>query len=204
MPLGDAEVVNMALSHIGIGSEVSSVETEASQEAQAARRFLGPAREEILRSFPWPFATKFAVLGLVATAPTEIDEEWGFSYRYPSDCVKLRRIRSGSRNDTHETRVPYKIGQDTDGLLIYTDFQTAEIEYTKRETNMARWPYDATLALSYRLAAYFAPRLTDGDPRQMRILVAQLYRLSLQVAQANALGEEQHDTVPKSDLENAR
>lgn len=200
----EVEICNMALSHIGVGEEIQDLATESSEEARACRRFYEPARDELLRSFPWPFATKWADLGLVASAPTESGEEWGFKYRYPSDCLKLRRIVTGARQDTQESVIPFKVARDASGLLIYTDQEDAEVEYTFREEDPGRFPYDFALALSYRLGAYLAPRLSKADPLRLGQLCLQLFAISGQIARANALGEEQHEYEGTSDIENAR
>jgi hypothetical protein len=187
-----------------VGEEIQDLETESSEEARACRRFFEPARDELLRSFPWPFATKWADLGLVTDGPTESGEEWGKSYRMPPDCLRVRRIVTGSRQDTVDTTIPFKIARDASGLLIYTDQAEPEIEYTMREEDAGRFPYDFALALSYRLGAYLAPRLAKADPQRLGTLCLQLFQISGQIARSNALGEEHHDKPPVSDFESAR
>src|SRR5688572_11149621 len=108
----ETEIANLALSHLGVGKEIANLETERSQEAVACRRFYDTARDATLRDFSWPFATKIAVLGLIEADP---NDEWDYSYRYPSDCLQLRRILSGVRNDTRDSRVPFKLAHDDSG-----------------------------------------------------------------------------------------
>ena len=102
------EVANMAISNLGTGKEIGNIDTENSQEASACRRFFDIALEAVLRDFAWPFANVTASAGLVDTNPTT---EWGFSYRYPTSCLRLIRILSGVRNDTRQSRAPLKIGK---------------------------------------------------------------------------------------------
>src|SRR5438046_2758921 len=97
MPLSSTtEIANMAISLIGIAKEIANLDSENSAEAKACRRFFANVRDTVLGDFPWPFATKFATLSLVQTDP---NDDWGFSYNYPSDALKIRRILSGIRND---------------------------------------------------------------------------------------------------------
>ncbi len=194
------EIANMALSHLGIGKEIADLDTENSQDSRACRRFFNDARQAVLRDFPWPFATKFATLGLVSAPPTETTE-WKFSYRYPADCLKFRRIpNADSRIETADTRVVYREGQDSQGRLIYTDQDLATCEYTIDVTGVENYSSDFVIALSLRLAAYIAPRLTAGDPFKMGERALKLYLYELQIARANAIGEEQPDRPIESEF----
>lgn len=195
------QICNLAISHIGIGNEISSLETDRSAEAAACRRYFDIALENILSDFPWPFATKFIALGLVELNPTN---EWSYSYRYPSDCLKIRRILSGIRNDTRQSRVPYKIAQDDNGSLIYTDMSEALIEYTVRLSDVERLPSDVVLAMSYYLASLIAPRILGSDRFEMVKRALQLYEAYIGEAKASAANEEQADEEVYSEFERVR
>ena len=197
----NTEIANMALSDLGNGKEIANLENEKSAEASVMRRFYTPALETTQRDFPWPFTTKFATLALVEEDPTT---EWAFSYRYPSDCLKLRRILSGTRNDTRASRTPYKIGSDEQGILIYTDQPDAEIEYTKRETDEGRFPADFTLAFAHRLAMYAAPRICGEDPFKMGEKAARLYFFEIATAKATSVNEQQDEEEPDASSIQAR
>ena len=201
MATSETEICNLALSHLGIAKEIANLETENSAEANAMRRFYVTARDETLREFAWPFATKQVALGLVEEDPTD---EWGFSYRYPSDAVALRRILSGIRNDNRQSRAAYRITRDDDGLLVYTDIEDAELEYTMRETDVLRFPSDFVMALSFLLAWLTAPRLAGGDPFKLAQRALQLYEVELSKARAMAAGEEQPEEPPASEFERMR
>jgi hypothetical protein len=195
------EIANLALSHLGVGSEISDLDMERSQEALACRRFYSTARNATLRDFPWPFATKIAALGLIEEDP---NDEWGYSYQYPSDCLDAIRILSGIRNDNRQSRVPYKLANGDSGQVIFTDQEDAELEYTKLETDTSRYPPDFVLALSLRLAAYIAPRLTGGDPFKVGTRAFQMYEAELNRAKASGTEENQAEEDPESELIRAR
>lgn len=195
------EICNLALSHLGVGKEIANLTTERSEESAACRRFYESARDAVLRDYPWPFTTKISALGLVAADP---NDEWGFSYRYPTDALKLRRIPSGIRNDNRQSRVPFKLAQDSSGLIIYTDAENAQIEYTARSEDPGLYPADFVMALSFRLAVYIAPRVTGGDPFKMGDRARTMYQYELQMAQGNATNEEQAEEVPDAELIRAR
>lgn len=195
------DICNMAISHLGISKDIANVTTEQSAEAKACRRFYDIAREAVLKDYNWPFATKVAVLNLVESNP---NDEWTYSYRYPSDCLYARRILSGFRDDTELTRIPYKITQDDTGILIYTDRQDAELEYTLNTDNYDIFSADFKLALSYRLAHYIAARLTAGDPYSLGDKCLQKYVLEIQKASANAFNEDKSSLPLTTDSIQAR
>lgn len=190
-------ILNIALGHIGISKEVGSIETESSEEAKAGRRYYDVALNTIVRSSPWPFLTKITTLPLIEEEP---NTEWGYSYRYPSDCKFIRRILSGIRNDDRQTRAPYRIAQDAGGLVMFTDQEDVEVEYTVTADNEALYPNDFVLALSYLLASLMAPRLTSGDQFKLGDKAFQKYVFAVQNAEANAFNEEQDEEVPEGEF----
>ena len=194
-------IANLALSHLGSGKEVQDLDTENSDEANAIRRFYNEARNKVLRDFNWPFATKFADLTLVETTP---NTEWGYSYRYPSDCIHLRRVRSGIRNDNRQSRQPYKIGKDATGKLIFTDLDSAKVEYTELVEAVELYDSNFVMALSYLLAVYAAPRVTGDDPFNLGDKAMRNYSMEIENAKSNAFNEEQPDRVVESEFIRSR
>lgn len=195
MASSNTEIANLALSHIGVGKEIANLDTEKSQEAVAIRRFYDTLLDRTLRQFPWPFARKEIALALVRETP---DGEYRLEFRYPSDCVWFRRVKSGIRTDTRQTRARYRISRDDSGLLILTDQENAEAEFTFRETDTGRYPSDFTMAFSYLIAYTVAPRLTKGDPFKLQRSVLGLFFQEVSAARAAAANEEQLDEQPDS------
>lgn len=201
MVTSEASICNIALSHLGIGIEIQNLATDPDANAQACRRFYEISRDELLRDFSWPWATKYATLALVQTEPTS---EWAYSYRYPSDCISLRRLLSGTRLDTQQSKEPYRVGQDSQGKLIYSDMVDPQIEYTVRVTDVSRFPDDFAMALAFKMAMYLAPRVTKGDPFKLSNRATELYALWISNAKANAGNEETPDQEPDSEFQRAR
>lgn len=192
------QIWNLALGALANGSEVQS-ESDNSANANACRRFYPQALGRVLEDFPWPFAKTIATLGLVETDPTP---EWGFSYRYPSDCVTARRIVSATdslRNPGPAQIIPYQIGRDTTGPLIYCDLEDASLEYTSNGVDVTQFSASFTDAVAYRLASIIAPRVTGGDPSNLAAKAYQLYLAACSAAQANALNETQPDQAPAAE-----
>lgn len=192
----------MAISHLGIGKEIANLETEKSQEAIACRRFYETAKEGVLADLDWTFATKFTTLNLVEE--NEAGSEWRYTYKYPVDCIAMRRILSGTRVDTQESRIPFRIVTDASGLIIYTDQPNAEAEYTfnVKSTNLFSAEFD--LALSFRLAALVGAKLTGGDPFKIKQDMLRQYEIELGRAKKKNMNEETQPKFPESDLIRAR
>lgn len=190
-------ICNMALSHLGISKEIAIFDTEKSEEAGACRRYYDEALYRTLRDFHWPFATKIDALALVGTDP---NTEWSYSYRCPTDCIDVRRILSGDRNDTRQSRVPFRIAQDIAGLLIFTDTTEAEMEYTIKAENPLYYPSDFIMAFSFYLAFLIAPRITGGDQFKLGDRALKLYVGELMMTKKKALNEAQIDEEPASEF----
>lgn len=197
----EVQICNLALGHCGVSTPIASLD-EASKEAQACKLFFEQERDTVLRDFPWPFATRIAALALVEEAP---NSEWAFSYRYPTDCLRLRRVLNpAGRNDSRQSRLSYRLANDTQGTLILTDEAEASIEYTVRISNAGLFSPDFVSALALRLAAMIAPQLTGGDPFKLGERALRLYILAMGTAQASALNEEQADDAPDAEYIRAR
>lgn len=191
-----ASICNMALGHIGVSSQITDLDTDASKEALACRVFYEQCRDEVLRAFPWPFATKIEALTLVEEDP---NDEWAYSYRYPDGCLKIRRLLSGTRNDTQNTLARYRVVRDDVGRLVYADLEDATAEYTTLVDAADQFDTDFARALSYYLAASIAPQLAGID-KPYREQCFRLYAWAIGVAQGNAANEERPDREPDAEM----
>lgn len=200
---------NMALSHLGVGTQIAVFATDRSREASACRQFYDQVRDEILRKFPWSFATVVDALDLVEEDP---NDEWGYSYEYPTDAVRFKRIlNAASRIETQESRIPYRIVANplyngTTVLhkqLILTDYPLVNGEWTINPGE-AVFPPDFAQAFSMLLASYIAPRVTGGDQFKLGERAFKMYWHKVREAAANNGNEQQTDVEIVSDLERAR
>lgn len=200
-------VCNMAIGHLGIGTTISDIDTDQSAEAKACRRFYETVTKTAMRGYDWPFCTKLSSLGLLterdvdATHPTT---EWQFSYAYPSDCQIFKRIPSGARNDTLDSRVKYRILIVGSSKVILTDFEDALCEYVFYNETIEQWPADFVLAHSFLLASFVAPSITGGDPFKRGAAALQSYQWMINDAKSTSQNEEQRDAQPESEFTTGR
>lgn len=207
MPASKTVICNRALHFIGVGEEIASI-NERSPEAEACLLFYDDALDEVLREWPWPFARRRVALATVNTTGDDdeleaYNSEFFYAYRYPSDCLFVRRIVSGQVPDDESSLIRYQIASDDDGQLILTNEADAEIDYTARITDTQLFPVDFGFALSYRLASYIAPRLAE-DPAKAGQIAMRGYELSINKARNVAAQEESEGPPPMSSFQRAR
>lgn len=151
-------ICNMALARIG--HDAIELIDEPSEDARLCRRFYDQVRKATLRRWPWTFALRRSQLALVATDPPEA-LEWRYKYRYPASCLNLKRLY----NKTF-TNIPqyteYKLSSDPEGRLIYCNLPNIWAEYVYDIQDCALMDDEFIEALSWKLAADIAFKLTGN------------------------------------------
>lgn len=197
MALTDVQICNMALGHLAHTKFIAAL-NERSLAANLCDLYFEPARDFVLEDFPWPFATAYGTLALVGEDP---NDDWDFSYRYPSGCLFARRlVTSLGRRDPNPP--PFRIASDAQGRLIYTNQETAVLEYTKLVTDTNLWPAVFGMALSWYLAGLIAPGLAKD--RKQALAALQVYEVIKRQAEAQQLNEQQQTVEPDSEMIRAR
>lgn len=196
MAASSTVIGNLALSHCGIGKLVGSL-SERSEEARALNLFYPEDLKTVLEALDWPFARKYVTLGLVEEDP---NDEWGYSYRYPADCVVARKILSGIRKDSPDNEIEMELSSDDSGKLIFCDMAEAQLKYTALIDDTTRFSANFTRALSYKLAHSIAPRLTAGDPFKLQDKLWSHYLTSLNYAAAIAASEQKYGVQPEAEM----
>ena len=163
------EIGNLALARLGNATIVANLETESTLEAQLLNAHFNTARDAVLTDFDWPFAGKYFTLDLVGgTSDERVVPEWQYSYGYPDDCLKIRRLVVDGVRAT-DTPPPFALSaDDTDEQtrLIYTDLEDAVAFYTRRITDPERFSAQFVQALAWHLASIVAAPLTRMEKRQ--------------------------------------
>lgn len=150
-------IANLALSHLGNRARVASIAPpDGSVEADLCSTFFPLARDELLELGDWSFARKRETL---AELPAVDSELWTYAYALPSDCLRPRRIISGSTTLAEEDSAVFVVEGDT----IFTDKQNARLVYTRYVTDVSRFPPSVVVAFSYLLAAHLAGPIIKND-----------------------------------------
>lgn len=193
MPTTEVKICNIALGRIGNSQQIQSL-TEDSNEAKVCKLFYESVRDSVLEDFTWPFAQKYVSLGLIEEEP---NLDWGFKYQYPSDCIHAIRILNGASR-VNPPLVPFQIGNDASGLVLYTDQEDAILQYTMRFTDPVRFSPTFADATSWRMAYEIAMPLAVKET--IRNTAWQLYRAAIAKAESNAANEAEYDLAPESEF----
>jgi len=149
----EISICNEALSAMGSRSRLTSLNENSPQARECALRYTS-VRDQLLRGAPWDFAKRTITAGLLKAAPgTEENSAavgvwsndwppppWLYMYAYPSDCVRVREIKSQPYTNIPRRRtIPFTkaLDYDSDGkprTVILTNEQDALLVYTARVT----------------------------------------------------------------------
>jgi hypothetical protein len=113
------EIANLALAHLGIGTQISDLDTDDSSECKILRTLFDYWMSTVLCGYSWKFATTYANIEPIICFPTQ---EYKFAYRYPADCHFLVRFWNGEKLDDRTNMIPFDFMNDSEGRLILTDW----------------------------------------------------------------------------------
>ena len=182
-------ISNMALSHIGVAN-IDRMD-EASEPARLCSQFFDITRKNVLRKYPWPFATRREKLSLLETEPGD----YRFAYRYPPECVAVRRLYDEAFRGIPDYQ-RYKILSDKEGRVIYTDVANCVCEYTADITDCDLFDEGFLEAMTWKLAADIAFKLTGNASIQNNCL--QAYNAFFDEGKTDA-ENEQNELDPRLD-----
>lgn len=189
------DVFNMALGHIGVSSTIND-ELERSPERVICSRYWDTCRDALLayKSMPWSFANALEKLAML---PGDPPDGWGFRYRYPNDCINAIEIYADNvRATSNDRRSQFDVAYQADGRVILCDVREATLRYTKRITEVERWPAQFVEAMSFRLAAMIAMGIKNDAGIMGNML--QLSEQFTQIAMAADLNEQGPDGLMPS------
>lgn len=168
------DICNLALSRLGDDASITSIDpADGSPQADHCARFYPMARDSLLESHPWSFATRRATLSLL----TSETDAWQYAYAWPTNCLKLWAVQHYQSPDytlvaTDDDQAiaigyapqPFSVEALTSGVrAILTDQGEAAGRYTVKVTDPTVFSQQFTDALVWKLAAMIAGPLIKGD-----------------------------------------
>lgn len=200
----DVQICNIALGRIGVQQFINSID-DPSSEAIVASMVYDFTLERVLQDFPWPFATRHEVLQDIGSPVSP----WAYRYRYPGDCLQVRRIypAGGTYTDgtvSRNTGIPYSVisDYDNDARAILCDYEAPMIEYTAKIIKPGLFTPAFANAFAWALASEMAtPLSADAKFAQA---ANQAYARVLAEAGTLAFGESQQEPLPDGELLAAR
>lgn len=197
MPSTAEELCNVALARVGQKRDLlDDFAADTTEAAELCRALYPVARDAILASAPWSFATKRATLA-------DLDDPrsgWAYTYALPTDCLVARELYAGSRNPTADERIVFAIEYDatTAKRVLVTDQEDAELVYTAALEAVPLFPPLAQEAIAWRLASDLALALTVKP--QVGLAMAQGAARALATAIAADFREGREDLQPDSEF----
>lgn len=196
-----AAICNLALLHCGVTRRITDIDNDNTNESRACVTSYPIARDDVLESVEWPFATATVALALVTDYTATTDPyEWAYAYRLPSDCIKARHIVSSVRRN--DLTPKFSLAQDADGLLLVTDEVDPTLVYTKRWEDPARYAASFANAIAWRMAVDLAPALSRDLAWAER--AEQRAPFALSSAAAKAFNGIIEDDLPDAESTQAR
>jgi len=184
-------ICNMALSVVG-AKRINDYNTGTSLGAIQCRLFYEPARDALLRSYWWGFASDRATLSQDTNDP---DFEWDNQFILPSDFLRLKSVYEEVGYNSRSSR------HAIEGQRILTNESTQNIRYIKRVTDVTKFDPLFVKVLVFLLADDFVGPLAGGDKRIQEKIDRKLAKLMLKVS---AVNDNETDTGGRSDWNLAR
>jgi hypothetical protein len=197
VPLTAAEICNIALARVGQRQTIAAL-SETSAPGRLCNTLYPNARDSLLMSVPWSFATKRQTL---AELVTDERDGWEYVYALPTDCLATRYLYPGLRNPTEKQKEPFAIEFDAteSKRVLLTDCEDAILVYTASPGDVtANFPPLFCDALAWALAVDLA--LSLAVKPQVGLAMRQGYELALLKASAAELNQAQADTPPESEI----
>ena len=121
-----------------------------------------------------------------------------------SVAIWYRALRE-TINDTPASSASDWVAVTRPPMLLYTDAESARLEYTYNLTDTTRFDVDFESALAALLAFYIAPSVTvNGSADMLRQQVAGTYDVLVSQARANDYNARKRDVPPASSYESIR
>lgn len=181
------DIANMALAHIAC-APIQTLQ-DGSESSRLINLHYDNCRQDVLRAFPWTFAT--ITTNLVLTEFTI--PKYRYCYAYPNKCVRVVRVFPegfAQRNDTIWSEFEASLAPDGKTRIINTDCENAYVDYIYDVTDCNAYDSLFVEALSYKLA-YEINRMKTDDSNLTNEIYNR-YQMTLAEAQHSAAMERQH------------
>jgi len=193
-----AEIFNLALGALLLSRRIIDTETETNNEVIVLRTHYDVAFRSSLQDMDLDSTSSQAVLSLIEVKPNNL---WQYSYRYPSECVFLRRIQSNQIADQRYTRIPLRVSIKSSLKCIFTNQENAIAEYISKDVPLSSLSPNAGLAIAYKLAMLSAPLVSGKGARELIKQIQSNYVLAKTDAQEQDRNENFIFTAPEDESE---
>ena len=129
-------------------------------EANALQVLYGPAKGQVLRSYPWRCASKTVTLATLADQP--VNPDWAFAHAWPEDAIRI--VKVFELQYPHNPEPEWVVEGRT--ILTKTDNVAAQYIYDTPEPHL---DVHVEMALAAKLALDMSYTLTASNTRESNL-----------------------------------
>jgi hypothetical protein len=193
-----ASIWNISLGALLLQRRIVDPNTDASNEAKVLNTFWEAAFWSALADMDLDATSSEKALELLESQPNDL---WAYAYKYPSTCAFLRRIQSGALKDSKSTHIQRRVGQHIfNGVshkAIFTNQESAIIEYIPTDIKISSLNASAGLAIGYKLAHLASPLITGKGSQKLKESIWLQYN----IAKADAQKHDKEENFDFNDPE---
>ena len=195
----DLDLVNVALTRVGMEKLKSLDNTVNSKVIDCAQLQLPVAKRAVLRAADWNCARRRRVLALRAGPDLSLGE-WSYTYEVPTDCLAVRRY-IGIHDETKFA--PFSVEKDENFTpILFSNIEQAAIVYTADMTDVNRFDSMLFDACATRLGIEFC----IAFPRELKFMTAlwEVYQKKIEEAMGADEAEGGIEKAYERDMVNVR
>jgi len=158
--ISEVEMCNLALSHVGLGELIQSLDDDTTPARQCKLLFT-PTAIDLLIRYNWSFAERKQYLALLdGVSPVD----YTYAYTYPSDCLRFREIYNSLSLKSPPIKYAIQLSADNKSRYIETNQATAIGVYTVDVSDKASsWSEFFTMAFIWGMAMKLVIPLTRNS-----------------------------------------
>lgn len=194
VPTSSSDIFNLAMDYLD-EDIVANITSPNSDNEAIGERWYDTTRQEILRSYPWNFAIKRAILAADVETPA-----FGFDKQFsvPNDFLKLLTISDENNINIRRDRYQFEDGK----VLVSDSGDALNLRYVKDFVDVPAMDATFKTLLAAKIAFNIGYRFTESNTVMQR-LQAQV-ELNLKAAR-NADGQERPPTrIQRSRMRESR
>lgn len=180
-------IFNLTLSKLLLAREVTNATTDTSREVKILNTHWDSALRMTLKDLN--LSTLAIEFDLELIESINNDGPYLYAYKYPTECVLLRRIVSGYAVDTRYTSILKKVTQYEGQKAILTSKVNAQAEIQSKNIPLSAIGPEAENALACQLGILAAPLLVGKGAKALKESLLQEYVIHKGEAQEGDMNE---------------
>jgi hypothetical protein len=180
------KLYNLALSALLLAKEITNVDTDTSNEVRVLNMHWDTALESTLQDLDLDSLMTPITLELIE----ELDAgPWRYVYKYPTNCLFLRRIKSCVETDNKSTHISKKVHMYEGVKAVFTNEYEAVAECMPKDIPLAALNAMAGMCVAYKHAMLSAPLIVGKGSERLKASLKLEYLIAKGEAQETDAAE---------------